>query len=113
MADLNELGIAEARDAMRKGEASSRDITQACLDAIDGAKALNASCHDTAEQAMAMADQADQKRKAGSDEAMLGIPVAVKDLFCTKGIASQASSRILDGFKPAYESSVTQNLWDR
>ena len=113
MTDLNTLTIADARDLMRKGETSSREITQACLDAIGGAGALNASCHDTSTQALAMADAADKRRAGGDDAAMLGIPVAVKDLFCTKGIASQASSNILDGFKPAYESTITQNLWDR
>ena len=113
MSELNRLTIAEARDLMRGGETTSRAITEACLEAVAGATALNATCHDTSEQALEMADQADARRAGGEDTAMLGIPVAVKDLFCTKGVASQASSNILEGFLPAYESTVTQNLWDR
>ena len=112
MAELNEIGIAEARDLLRAGKTSSREITEACLAAVDGAKALNACCHDTSAQALAMADAADKRRADGDGSKMLGIPVAVKDLFCTKGVASQASSNILEGFVPPYESTVTQNLWD-
>ena len=113
MRDLNRLGIAEARDMMQSGETTATALTEACLTAIADAKALNACCHDTAEQALAMADAADRRRADGDDSTMLGIPVAVKDLFCTRGVASQASSNILDGFVPEYESTVTQNLWDR
>lgn len=112
MAELNKIGIAEARDLLRAGKTNSREITEACLTAVDGGKALNASCHDTREQALTMADAADKRRADGDESKILGIPIAVKDLFCTKGVASQASSNILEGFVPPYESTVTQNLWD-
>ena len=112
MSDLNSLTIAEARDAMRAGKLSSVELTDACLTAIEGAGALNAFVHKTPELAREMAKAADHRIKAGDGAAMTGIPLGIKDLFATRGVATQAASRILDGFRPEYESTVTQNLWD-
>ncbi|MFV0409277.1 MAG: Asp-tRNA(Asn)/Glu-tRNA(Gln) amidotransferase subunit GatA [Paracoccus sp. (in: a-proteobacteria)] len=112
MSSLNNLTIAEARDAMRAGKLSSLELTDACLDAIEGAGALNAFVHNTPELAREMARAADHRIKAGDGASMTGIPLGIKDLFCTRGVATQAASRILDGFMPEYESTVTQNLWD-
>ncbi|WP_420343434.1 Asp-tRNA(Asn)/Glu-tRNA(Gln) amidotransferase subunit GatA [Paenirhodobacter sp.] len=109
---LNTLTIAEARDALRKGDVTSVEITESCLAAIDAAGALNAYCAKTPEIARAQAAAADARIKAGDAPAMCGIPLGIKDLFCTKGVATQAASRILEGFRPEYESTVTQNLWD-
>jgi len=109
---LNQLTIADARDALRKGETTSVALTEACLAAIDGADALNAFCAKTPEIALTQAAAADARIKAGDAPAMCGIPLGIKDLFCTKGVATQAASNILAGFKPEYESTVTQNLWD-
>jgi len=112
MADLNTLTIHGAREKLRAGEITSVELTQACLSAIEGAGALNAYVHNTPEQALAQAEAADTRLKAGGAPALAGIPLGIKDLFCTKGVNSQAGSAILDGFKPGYESTVTQNLWD-
>ncbi|WP_322893835.1 MULTISPECIES: Asp-tRNA(Asn)/Glu-tRNA(Gln) amidotransferase subunit GatA [unclassified Yoonia] len=112
MSDLTKLTIAGARDAMRKGDTTSAEITQACLTAIDGADALNAFVHKTPEIALAQAQAADARIKSGDAPAMCGIPLGIKDLFCTKGVPSQAASRILEGFKPEYESTVTSQLFD-
>mgnify|MGYP001609253660 CR=1 FL=1 len=112
MSDLNKLTIAEARDALRAGKVSAVELTDACLTAIEGAGVLNAFVHDTPDLARDMAKAADQRIKAGDGAAMTGIPVGIKDLFCTRGVATQAASGILDGFRPEYESTVTQNLWD-
>jgi len=113
MADLNKMGLAEARDALRRGDVTSAALTEACLKAIEGAGALNAFVHNTPELAMAQAAQADARIKAGGDvPAMCGLPIGIKDLFCTKGVPSQAGSRILEGFLPEYESTVSQNLLD-
>ncbi|NIZ11046.1 Asp-tRNA(Asn)/Glu-tRNA(Gln) amidotransferase subunit GatA [Pseudooceanicola sp. HF7] len=112
MTDLNTLKIAEARDALRKGDVTSAELTEACLTAIEGAGQLNAFVHDTSEIARAQAAAADERIKAGDAPAMCGIPLGIKDLFCTKGVPSQAASNILGGFKPEYESTVTQNLFD-
>ncbi|QXT39145.1 Asp-tRNA(Asn)/Glu-tRNA(Gln) amidotransferase subunit GatA [Gymnodinialimonas ceratoperidinii] len=112
MSDLNTLTIADARDALRKGEVTSVELTQACLSAIDGADALGAIVHKTPELALERAKAADQRRAEGDAPDMCGIPIGVKDLFCTEGVASQAASKILDGFKPEYESTVSGKLRD-
>lgn len=112
MSDLTKLTIAGARDAMRKGDVTSAEITQACLTAIEGADALGAFVHKTPDIALAQAQAADARIKAGDAPAMCGIPLGIKDLFCTKGVPSQAASRILEGFKPEYESTVTGKLFD-
>ncbi|MTH34838.1 Asp-tRNA(Asn)/Glu-tRNA(Gln) amidotransferase subunit GatA [Paracoccus limosus] len=113
MSDLNKLTIAGARDALAKGETTAVELTEACLSAIDGSGALNAFVHNTPEMARDMAKAADARLQAGNAAPMTGIPVGVKDLFCVRGVPSQSASRILDGFLPQYESTVTQNLWDQ
>ena len=109
---LNSLTIAEARDLLRKREVTSVQITEACLAAIDKAGALNAFVHKTPEIALERAHAADQRLASGEAPAMCGIPVGIKDLFCTEGVASQAASNILKGFKPQYESTVSGKLRD-
>ncbi|TNF15567.1 MAG: Asp-tRNA(Asn)/Glu-tRNA(Gln) amidotransferase subunit GatA [Rhodobacteraceae bacterium] len=109
---LNKLTIAEARDALKKGDVTSVELTEACLSEIEGAGALNAFVHKTPEIALEQAKAADARIKSGDAPAMCGIPLGIKDLFATKGVATQAASNILEGFKPEYESTVTQNLWD-
>lgn len=112
MTKLNELGLAAARDALRAGDTTSKELTEACLSAIDAAGALNAFVHKTPELAMERAAAADARLAQGEAPAMCGLPVGIKDLFCTKGVPSQAGSRILEGFLPEYESTVSQNLAD-
>ncbi|EAQ26490.1 Asp-tRNA(Asn)/Glu-tRNA(Gln) amidotransferase subunit GatA [Roseovarius sp. 217] len=112
MTELNRLTIAEARDALRKGDVTSVELTEACLAAVEGAGALNAFVHHTPDLARAQAQAADARIAKGDAPAMCGIPLGIKDLFCTKGVPSQAASRILQGFLPEYESTVSQNLFD-
>ncbi|AUR04203.1 glutamyl-tRNA(Gln) amidotransferase subunit A [Phaeobacter inhibens] len=112
MTELNKLTLSDARDALRKGETTSVELTEACLKAIDAADALNAFVHKTPEIALERAKAADARIKAGDAPAMCGLPIGIKDLFCTKGVASQAASGILEGFKPEYESTVSQQLQD-
>ncbi|WP_417606710.1 Asp-tRNA(Asn)/Glu-tRNA(Gln) amidotransferase subunit GatA [Primorskyibacter flagellatus] len=112
MNDLTKLTVAEARDAMRAGDVTSVELTQACITAIEGADALGAFVHKTPELALEQAGAADARIKAGDAPDMCGIPMGIKDLFCTKGVASQAGSRILEGFKPEYESTVSGQLFD-
>ncbi|WP_341862362.1 Asp-tRNA(Asn)/Glu-tRNA(Gln) amidotransferase subunit GatA [Gymnodinialimonas sp. 57CJ19] len=112
MSDLNTLTIAAARDALREGKVTSVELTQACLSAIDGADALGAFVHKTPELALERAAAADARIAEGDAPDMCGIPVGIKDLFCTEGVASQAASKILDGFTPEYESTVSGNLRD-
>ena len=112
MSELNKLGLAEARDALRKGDVTSVELTESCLKAIDDADALNAFVHKTPEIALERAKTADERIKAGDAPSMCGLPIGIKDLFCTKGVPSQAASKILEGFKPEYESTVSQQLAD-
>jgi aspartyl-tRNA(Asn)/glutamyl-tRNA(Gln) amidotransferase subunit A len=112
MSDLTKLTLAEARDALRKGDVTSVELTEACLSAIDAADALNAYVHKTPEIALERAKAADARLKEGDAPDMCGLPIGMKDLFCTKGVASQAASGILEGFTPEYESTVSQKLQD-
>ncbi|MBX2856917.1 MAG: Asp-tRNA(Asn)/Glu-tRNA(Gln) amidotransferase subunit GatA [Rhodobacteraceae bacterium] len=113
--DLNRLTLSEARDLLRAREVSSREITEACLKAIDAADRLNAVCAKTPEKALEMADAADKRlaSEGAGAPSLCGAPLGIKDLFCTEGVASQAASNILTQFKPPYESTITAKLWDR
>jgi len=112
MSDLNTLTIAEARDKLRAKEITSLELTEACLTQIEASDALNAFVHNTPDLARDQAKAADTRLSEGDAPAMCGIPLGIKDLFCTKGVPSQAASAILAGFKPEYESTVSQNLFD-
>jgi aspartyl-tRNA(Asn)/glutamyl-tRNA(Gln) amidotransferase subunit A len=113
MSNLNTLTISEARDRLRKGDVTSLELTEACLGAIEGAGALGAFVHNTPDIARAMATAADARLQSGAEApAMCGIPLGIKDLFCTKGVPSQAASGILAGFTPEYESTITSKLFD-
>ncbi len=112
MGELSKLTIADARDKMRAGEITSAELTKDCLGAVEAAGALNAYCANTPEIAAAQAAAADARIATGDAPDMCGIPLGIKDLFCTKGVASQAASNILGGFKPEYESTITTKLWD-
>lgn len=107
----NTWTIAAARDALRKGEISAVDLTMSCLTAMDAGDDLNAFVWKTPEIALEQARAADARLKAGDAPAMCGIPLGIKDLFCTKGVPSQAASNILKGFRPEYESTVTSKLF--
>jgi aspartyl-tRNA(Asn)/glutamyl-tRNA(Gln) amidotransferase subunit A len=112
MSDLSTLTITDAREMLRAGDVTSREITGDCLDAITGSGPLNAFVSVTADKALAMAEAADQRRANGDDGDLLGIPLGIKDVYCTAGVRSQAASHILDGFVPPYESTVTARLWE-
>ena len=110
-AGANTLTVAAARDALRRRELSAVDLTMACLTAMDAADSLNAFVHKTPEIALAQARAADARLAAGAAPDLCGIPLGIKDLFCTRGVASQAASNILRGFRPEYESTVTSQLF--
>ena len=112
MSDLTKLTIAEARDALRKGDVTALELTDACLAAVEGAGALNAFVHHTPDLARDQAQAADERIKGGDAPALCGVPLGIKDLFCTRGVPSQAASKILEGFRPEYESTVTRQLFD-
>jgi len=112
MTDLTKLTIAEARDRLHRKDLSAKELTQAHVKAVEDARALNAFITETPEQAMAMADAADKRLASGDAAALTGIPLGIKDLYATHDVLTTAGSHILDGFKPRYESTVSQNLWD-
>ena len=105
------LSLAEARDGLARKAFSARELAAAYNDAVAETKPLNAYITPTPERALAMADAADERLARGEALPLDGIPIAVKDLFCTKGILTTAGSHILDGFNPPYESTVTDKLW--
>jgi aspartyl-tRNA(Asn)/glutamyl-tRNA(Gln) amidotransferase subunit A len=113
---LNELTISEALTKLHAKEIKASELTGACLAAIEaGNKALNAFLAVTADKAMDAAKESDKRLAAKSKSgvrALEGIPLGVKDLFCTKGVRTTAGSHVLGSFTPPYESTVTQNLWD-
>jgi aspartyl-tRNA(Asn)/glutamyl-tRNA(Gln) amidotransferase subunit A len=111
MTSLNELTLAEARDGLKAKDFSATDLTRAHLDAMEKARALNAYLVETPDRALAMAEAADARIAAGQARPLEGIPLGIKDLFCTEGVTTTAGSKILEGFVPAYESAVTANLW--
>lgn len=111
MTDLTALTIAEARDGMAAGDFSARELTAAHITAMEAANPLNAFITKTPEAAVNAATASDARRAKGEVGKLDGIPLAIKDLFCTKDTLTTAASHILDGFKPKYESTVTSNLW--
>ncbi len=113
MRDLTKLTLAEARDGLRAKTFSATELTQAFLSAIEKANpALNAFVLPTPEHALAQAKASDARLAKGDARPLEGLPLGNKDLFCTEGIRTTACSKILDDFKPPYESTVGQNLWD-
>ena len=112
MSDLMKLTLSGARDALRAGQTTAVELTEASLAAVAASKPLNAFVHDTSEIARAQAVAADIRIQAGGAPDMCGLPIGMKDLFCTKGVATQAASAILKGFIPEYESTVSKKLFD-
>jgi aspartyl-tRNA(Asn)/glutamyl-tRNA(Gln) amidotransferase subunit A len=111
MTDLTNLTLAEARAALANKEFTAVELADAHLSAIERARALNAFVVETPDKARAMAAAADARIATGEARPLEGIPIAVKDMFCTAGVATSAGSHILDRFVPPYESTVTANLW--
>src|SRR5579871_1354886 len=107
-----DFSLADARGALAAKKLSSRELTRAFLKAIEVARPLNAFVTETSERALAMAAGSDARIAKGEARALEGLPLAIKDLFCTKGVRTTAGSRILGNFVPPYESTVTQNLWE-
>ncbi|MEQ3747484.1 MAG: Asp-tRNA(Asn)/Glu-tRNA(Gln) amidotransferase subunit GatA [Henriciella sp.] len=113
MSELTKLTLTDAMSGLESKSFSSRELTQAFVDAIEASNdTLNAYVVKTPEKALGMADASDERRAAGKAGRLDGAPLGIKDLYCTKGVRTTACSNILDEFTPTYESTVTQNLWD-
>jgi len=111
MTDLTNMTLAQARDAVRAKSVSSTELTTAFLEAMDKGRGLNAYVAETHDQALAMAKASDARIAKGEIGPLEGLPLGIKDLYATKGVHTQSCSHILNGFKPAYESTVTAQLW--
>src|ERR1700750_2094639 len=113
MTNLTDLGVRDIRDGVRAGTFSATDVATAFNAQVAKAKTLNAFLVETPDHALAAAKAADAARAAGETlKPLAGVPIGMKDLFCTRGVASTAASHILEGFTPPYESTVSQNLWN-
>ena len=111
MTDLTNLTVAQIRDGHRAGDFSAVEVAEAFNANVAGAKALNAFIVETPEHAIAAAKQADADRAAGTLKPLSGVPIGMKDLFCTQGVQTTAASHMLEGFVPTYESTVSGKLW--
>ena len=111
MSALTSLTLKAALDGLASKSFSSVELTQAHVEAVEAARALNAFVLETPEKAIEMARASDARRASGNAGRLDGAPLGIKDLFCTKGTRSTAGSKILGEFVPTYESTVTANLW--
>jgi aspartyl-tRNA(Asn)/glutamyl-tRNA(Gln) amidotransferase subunit A len=111
MSSLTDLTLRAALDGLSSGAFSSEELTRAHIGAVEAARPLNAFILETPDKALEMARASDARRAAGEAGALEGAPLGIKDLFCTNGVTTTAGSRILGGFTPTYESTVTSQLW--
>jgi aspartyl-tRNA(Asn)/glutamyl-tRNA(Gln) amidotransferase subunit A len=113
MTQITDLGVRELRDGIRAGTFSAREVADAFIVKVSQAKPLNAFLVETPDHALAAARAADEAVARGDVlKPLAGVPIGMKDLFATKGVQTTAASHILEGFKPVYESTVSQNLWN-
>jgi aspartyl-tRNA(Asn)/glutamyl-tRNA(Gln) amidotransferase subunit A len=110
--DLLGMTLADARDGLKKKSFSATELTKAHLAAMEQARELNIYVLETPDKALEMAKASDARLASGTASGPLeGIPLGVKDLFCTEGVRTTACSKILGNFVPTYESTVTSQLW--
>ena len=112
MTDITRLTVHEILDGLKKKDFSAVELTLAYLNNMKAGKRYNAYITECGEQALQQAAEADDRYAAGTARKLEGVPLGIKDLFCTKNIRTTAASHILDNFVPQYESTVTQNLLD-
>jgi aspartyl-tRNA(Asn)/glutamyl-tRNA(Gln) amidotransferase subunit A len=109
--EITELGVAGIRDGFRAGEFTAVEVAEAFNANVAAAKSLNAFIVETPDHALAAAKAADTDRANGTLKPLSGVPIGMKDLFCTQGIQTTAASHMLEGFVPQYESTVSAKLW--
>jgi len=111
LSELTDLTLAAARDALVQKQISAVELAKAHIDAIEKARALNAFIVETPERALAMAQESDAILAKGEPRPLEGLPLGIKDLYCTNGVQTTAGSHMLEGFVPPYESTVSEHLW--
>ncbi len=110
--DPTQFTLAEARESLLAKRLSARELIDAHVQAIASARRLNAFITEAAEHAVVQAEESDRRYAAGDVRPLEGIPLAIKDLFCTANVRTTAASRMLENFIPPYELTVTRNLWN-
>ncbi|MFY9589744.1 Asp-tRNA(Asn)/Glu-tRNA(Gln) amidotransferase subunit GatA [Rickettsia endosymbiont of Halotydeus destructor] len=113
MSELNKLNVSDSIKGLKNKDFTSTELVNAHINQIEKHKNLNAYVTETFDIALQSAKIADQNYAQNKARALEGIPIAVKDLFCTKGVRTTACSKILGNFIPNYESTVTQNIFDK
>ena len=111
MIDVRTLDLSSIRDSLKKGDFTSKELVKAYIARIEDSSKLNTYNTTTFEQALDSAEKSDVKIKKNESRPLEGIPIGIKDLFCTQGVKTTASSKILENFIPPYESTVTENLF--
>lgn len=111
MTDLTNQTIASARAGLRQKKFSARELVTAYIHKLEGNRHYNAYITETSDHALQAADKTDERLARGEFLPMDGIPVGIKDLFCTRGVKTTAASKMLHNFIPPYESTVTAKLW--
>ena len=112
MTEITKKTILEIKEGLKKRDFSTLEVTNAFISASEKNKDLNIYNTFTPEKALESSKISQQRIDRGEERLLDGIPIAIKDLFCTKDILTTASSKILSNFIPSYESTVTQKLWD-
>jgi aspartyl-tRNA(Asn)/glutamyl-tRNA(Gln) amidotransferase subunit A len=111
MTNLTHLSMSEALAGLKAKDFTALELTNAYIAAVEAARPLNAFITETPDVALEQAKASDARYAAGTNLPLDGMPLGIKDLFCTKGVLTTAASHILDGFKPEYESTITENLF--
>ena len=112
MTEITRLTLAETLEALKNKQFSATELTKAYIESMEANRDLNAYVLETPDYALKQAEESDKRYADGTNRALEGIPLGIKDLFCTKDVRSTACSHILDGFVPQYESTVTSNLFN-
>jgi aspartyl-tRNA(Asn)/glutamyl-tRNA(Gln) amidotransferase subunit A len=110
MSGVTDLTVGGIRDGVASGAFSAREVAEGFIANVEAGRALNAFVVETPDHALAAADAADAARTSGALKPLSGVPLGIKDLFCTKGVQTTAGSKILEGYKPVYDSTVSGNL---
>ena len=110
MTELTNQTIAQALEGLKKKEFSATELTQAHIKVMEDTRHLNAYITETPELALEAAKESDKKIASGAMRPLEGIPIGMKDLFCTKGVRTTAASKILGNFVPEYESTVSGKM---
>jgi aspartyl-tRNA(Asn)/glutamyl-tRNA(Gln) amidotransferase subunit A len=110
--DLIRLNLTEVQAGLRRRQFTAVELIQAYVDSMEAQGNLNAFITETPELALAAAKESDERLQQGTERILEGIPLAIKDLFCTAGVRTTAASRILENFTPAYDSTVSKKLFE-